>query len=712
MFCLLLPVSHVPTTSFFHDFSGTSFTIDEQSLLGLGLNYGLTPSSAFHTDTIFGWKADFQTFARDVYRHDFFVQQQFPETHGWDSSRHGQSAPISALNVPSFYDPSVDCEEYSPTQGVPEYLQAVENALKDAVLHAPRPRRNLSKKHLDCLLRLLTRHDLIFILTDKNLGMACDTRASYIAHCLSSLDATHEVTELTDHACLRKMMRKFEMSLLPLLQDETAVTGIPEPLPSWMIEFLLESFQRMPTTGADYKLPKFYLLYKVHKDALGFRPITGNWCSPSQPVSRLLAFLLEPLVRHTSTYVRDADHLTVCLQQLQLGPHDVLVTYDVVNLYPSIPHDLCLDMIARHLRKVREESSFLEIGSVMADEFILTMLRLVLSLNYCTFMGRIYRQLVGYATGTACGGQVAHLYLEELLGPVCRLFADSILFHKRYIDDGFLIWRGAVTELNQFLQQLGSTNAAVRITHAASTASAIFLDLRLSRSPTGDLAFEVFQKQINRYLYPLWTSEIPRDTLAGIAIGEIIRYIKRCSSRKKFVSMINLLTDRLRARGWPDWFIRLAYSRAPAYSEREALLRRSVPSLNFSDLVANLGPQNPDLRAGRTFALCLQYSRSASNAFKFPKRYVDLLPPAFRQARFVTAWRKPTKLGDILRYRLNTVSSSPLAHANGSADSVRESVSSPDHGELSEGSGDDFFQATRFYTPSDSGRSSSSSSND
>ena len=91
---------------------------------------------------------------------------------------------------------------------------------------------------------------------------------------------------------------------------------------------------------------------------------------------------------------------------------------------------------------------------------------------------------------------------------------------------------------------------------------------------------------------------------------------------------------------------------------------------------------------------------------------MDLLPPAFRQARFVTAWRKPTKLGDILRYRLNTVSSSPLAHANGSADSVRESVSSPDHGELSEGSGDDFFQATRFYTPSDSGRSSSSSSND
>ena len=142
------------------------------------------------------------------------------------------------------------------------------------------------------------------------------------------------------------------------------------------------------------------------------------------------------------------------------------------------------------------------------------------------------------------------------------------------------------------------------------------------------------------------------------------------------------------------------------------VLRRSVPSLNFSDLVANLGPLNRDLQAGRTFALCLQYSRSASNTFKFPKRYADLLPPAFRQARFVTAWRKPRKLGGILRYRLNAVSTSPLVHTDGSADTDRESVSSPVHDE-SEGSGDDFFQATRFFdTPSDTGRSSASDSND
>jgi hypothetical protein len=66
------------------------------------------------------------------------------------------------------------------------------------------------------------------------------------------------------------------------------------------------------------------------------------------------------------------------------------------------------------------------------------MLRLVLRLNFCTFMGVVYRQIVGYATGTACGGQVAHLYLEELLGPIIAAAVASIVIHKRYIDDGFL----------------------------------------------------------------------------------------------------------------------------------------------------------------------------------------------------------------------------------------------------------------------------------
>ncbi len=58
--------------------------------------------------------------------------------------------------------------------------------------------------------------------------------------------------------------------------------------------------------------------------------------------------------RDTTTYVRDADDLTCRLQGVHVGPRDVLVTYDVVNLYPSIPHDLCLDIRERQNRILRK----------------------------------------------------------------------------------------------------------------------------------------------------------------------------------------------------------------------------------------------------------------------------------------------------------------------------------------------------------------------
>ena len=99
------------------------------------------------------------------------------------------------------------------------------------------------------------------------------------------------------------------------------------------------------------------------------------------------------------------------------------------------------------------------------------------------------------------------------------------------------------------------------------------------------------------------------------------------------------------------------------------------------DLIANLGPKLLN-NGERTFALVLNYSSTAANTFSFPKRYTDLLPPAFRQARFVTAWRKSRKLGDLLRYRIDTtVSASSLALANDDTNAAEDSV-----GEMSEGS--------------------------
>ena len=64
MFCLATPLSSLPTTSFFHDFSGYAFTMVDRTLLGYGVNFAVTPTHAFNEDSLFGWKADFNRFRR------------------------------------------------------------------------------------------------------------------------------------------------------------------------------------------------------------------------------------------------------------------------------------------------------------------------------------------------------------------------------------------------------------------------------------------------------------------------------------------------------------------------------------------------------------------------------------------------------------------------------------------------------------------------
>jgi len=657
MFCLATPLSSLPTTSFFHDFSGYAFTTVDRTLLGYGVNFAVTPTHAFNEDSLFGWKADFNRFKRSLHRMDYFLQSDGDSN---PPPEPGEYAPDVALHVPSDWDPAVDDDDYVPTEQLTVFFEELEREISWRIKHCPRPVPNLPKRHRERLAELQREHDLVFIVTDKNLGLACDTRAAYISHCLDALSETHEVVDVSLDDCVLRVRSEFRDELIRFTGDDPSDgDAIPCAIPAWMSKFLFESFHRIPTSGGAYRVPKFYLLYKVHKAELGFRPITGNWCSPSQPASRLLAYILEPLVRDTTTYVRDADDLTCRLQGVHVGPRDVLVTYDVVNLYPSIPHDLCLDMVKQRLQRDWDANAP-TLDRTVPVNFIMTMLRLVLSQNFCQFSGVVYRQLIGYATGTACGGQVAHIYLEEILGPVLQRFSEWLALHVRYIDDGFFIWSGTAARLSELIHAIGHAHPAVRITYAASASSAIFLDLRLYRDTVGALQLDVFQKAMNRYLYPLWRSEIPRTCLAGIAIGEIIRYIKRCSTHAAFVRMVNLLSSRLAARGWPRWFITKAYARAPLYSARDELLARTARDepRGPADFAAALdATATPDAQRTRTHALILDYSAAACNLRldRVVRRLAELLPAPLRAADFIVAWRAARKLGGAIRYRVDAV---------------------------------------------------------
>ena len=90
-----------------------------------------------------------------------------------------------------------------------------------------------------------------------------------------------------------------------------------------------------------------------------------------------------------------------------------------------------------------------------------------------------FHQIVGFATGVACGAEVANVYIHELLRESFERTSQHILLYRRFID-GFLLWKGPRFAAEQFLHHINTDfrHNNFSITWEISGDSTIFLDLK------------------------------------------------------------------------------------------------------------------------------------------------------------------------------------------------------------------------------------------
>ena len=98
-------------------------------------------------------------------------------------------------------------------------------------------------------------------------------------------------------------------------------------------------------------------------------------------------------MQSSETYIRDSYDFLEKIRELgPLTKETILVTADVVALYPSIPHAEGLASIRKALDKRVDKS--------VSTDFLMEMLEFVLTNNYFGFRSEMYRQIEGTAIGT------------------------------------------------------------------------------------------------------------------------------------------------------------------------------------------------------------------------------------------------------------------------------------------------------------------------
>ena len=146
---------------------------------------------------------------------------------------------------------------------------------------------------------------------------------------------------------------------------------------------------------------------------------------------------IKHLVPEILSYIKDTKHFLQVLNGLgRLPEAAILVTADVMGLYPHIPHDEGLRALSEALIKSPNTS-------VPADDLV-DLAELVLKNNNLTFNGKHYLQILGTAIGTRMAPSYANIFTgrveSELFegSPTRPYFGEGLQMMCFYLD-----WGGA-----------------------------------------------------------------------------------------------------------------------------------------------------------------------------------------------------------------------------------------------------------------------------
>ena len=263
------------------------------------------------------------------------------------------------------------------------------------------------------------------------------------------------------------------------------------------LKYFTYSFKKATNLG------KLYFLPKIHKrlSSVPGRPVISNCGTPTEKISEFLDHILKPVMQESWSYIKDSGDFLKKVKHLGPIPDGaILVTADVVGLYPSIPHKAGLEALRRRLNK-RETFE-------IPTEDIVQMAEFVLKNNFFEFNREVKRQKSGTAIGTKFAPPYACIFMDEVETEFLKSQELQPFLWLRYIDDIFFIWTHGTQELDSFLNELNKFHPNLSFTYETSKERVNFLDLNLSIR-NGAISTDLYIKPTDGHQYLHYYSSHP-----------------------------------------------------------------------------------------------------------------------------------------------------------------------------------------------------------
>ena len=267
----------------------------------------------------------------------------------------------------------------------------------------------------------------------------------------------------------------------------------------------------------------------------------------------------------------------------------ILVSFDVVNMFPSIDSENGIKAVYNILEK-REENK-------PSTDCIIEGLKICLKNNNSVFAGEHLLQTNGTATGAPNSCSYADIAVEPIDNAIfdeMKTTYSEILYYGRYRDDCLVLWCGIEDKLDSFLTFLNEQSPDLKFTMEIGGKSICFLDLKISII-NQKLVTTVYSKPTDSHLYLHKQSCHNKSSIDGIQKGVALCLRRICSSNEEYDKKSSEYERYLVDRGHDIKKVKKTFTNIKQLSRSDAR-RKSVKNKHKRIVFSTkYNPRGPDI---------------------------------------------------------------------------------------------------------------------
>ena len=301
--------------------------------------------------------------------------------------------------------------------------------------------------------------------------------------------------------------------------------------------------QLYPTSAVP---PKLYGLPKIHKTGTPFRPIASSRGSITYGVAKELSHIIKPLVGQSLHHLKNTQHFIEQLQGKKLQTGEIITSYDVKALFPSVPVQPSIQIVQHRL----QQDTTLPQRTSMPIPQIISLLEFCLTHTYFLFQGKYYEQVQGAAMGSPISPLIANIFMEEFEVKALQSFPYPPSLWLRFVDDTFVINKAEHSQ--DLLQHINNQDPHIQFTvEPTQQGSLPFLDTLVTILPDKTFNTSVHRKPTHRPI-PSLGQQSPHHSQS--VFNTLAHRVKTVSSTQENMDKeLNHIKTALQHCQFPPW---------------------------------------------------------------------------------------------------------------------------------------------------------------